>query len=530
MGAAVDNRAARGDFAVELDHVSFAYGPAGGLGDDVLIDVSLKVPYGQCLCVTGPSGCGKTTLTQLLNGLIPAFYEGEIRGRALVGGIEVGQWEMDDLCRFVGSVFQNPRSQFFNLDTTSELAYGCENLGVSRDEMIRSIAQVVDALELDGLLERDIHDLSGGQRQLLALGAACAMGVEVLVLDEPTANLDAVATQLVKRALQRLHAQGKTIVIVEHRLHWLEGLVDRMVHVDGGRIAHDWTAREFSLLQPAELERMGLRVWSLGSLPKRFAGRRARVQGVEAAPKAGIQVDGLRAGYRKGCNVLQGLSLLAEGGHAIAVIGRNGQGKSTFANVVSGLMRESYGGVSVDERPLAARDRTGNVYLVLQESGYQLFGSSVRDEFSIGLASKREADLDRVDDLISRFGLSGKEGRHPASLSGGEKQRLALAVGVYSGTRLLVLDEPTSGLDLASMTRCAEEIGRLAESGCCVLVITHDAELVMAACDRVVEIDSGRVRASYDLDDETVSRALRVLAPDTASPYGAEARLGHQNR
>ncbi|MBE6473199.1 MAG: ABC transporter ATP-binding protein [Coriobacteriaceae bacterium] len=518
MGALATGQLARGEFAIELENVSFAYGPAGALGSTVLNDVTLKVPYGQCLCITGPSGCGKTTLTQLVNGLIPSFYEGETKGTVRVGGIDVNQWEMDDLCRFVGSVFQNPRSQFFNLDTTSELAYGCENLGIERREILRAIAQSAEALELDGLLERDIHDLSGGQRQLLALGATCAMGAELLVLDEPTANLDAAATHLVKRALQRLRAQGKTIVIVEHRLHWLDGLVDRVVRIGNGCVAGDWPAREFASLSTSELAAMGLRAWSLKGLPKCFPPAAENAAATPAAARQSVQANGLRAGYRKHRDILRGLSLSAEGGHAIAVIGRNGQGKSTFASVMSGLMRESYGGISIDDRPLAPRDRVGSVYLVLQESGYQLFGSSVLEEFAIGLSRKNECDQGRVENLLGRFGLLEKKDRHPASISGGEKQRLAMAVGIHSGARILVLDEPTSGLDLTNMARCASEIRRLTEAGCCVLVITHDAEFALAACDQVIEIDGGRVRASYDLDEHTAERALRVLAPSALAP------------
>jgi energy-coupling factor transport system ATP-binding protein len=157
---------------------------------------------------------------------------------------------------------------------------------------------------------------------------------------------------------------------------------------------------------------------------------------------------------------------------------------------------------------------------VLQESGYQLFGTTVRSEFAIGIGTSDEADRAYIDDLIERFGLAGKESWHPASLSGGEKQRLALAVGVHAGAELLVLDEPTSGLDLANMRRCALEIRRLANSGRCVFVITHDAELVVAACDQVIEIADGRTKETYDLTEATLPHTLRILAPDLVSGAG----------
>lgn len=511
--------------ALELRDVGFAYAGRAGCEGEALRGVSLRVPRGQCVCLTGASGCGKTTLTRLANGLIPAFYQGELQGQVLIEGVELARWEMDDLCRAVGSVFQNPRSQSFNLDTTSELAYGCENLGLPREGILRAVAEAVEALNLQDLLERDIRDLSGGQRQLLALGAACAMGADLFVLDEPTANLDAAATSAVKRALGRLKRRGKTILIVEHRLHWLDGLADRVVRMETGRIADDWTAREFAALPASTRERLGLRAWSLdevrlgardaqGDGP---AGRGAEAGAPPSSPSLpslpSLQADGLRAGYRPGADVLKGLSFSAEGGHAVAVIGRNGQGKSTLARVLAGLSRETYGGVSLDDRPLPVRERPDAVYLVLQEAGYQLFGASVQGELSLGRPRPDEAERARIASLIARFGLAGKEARHPASLSGGEKQRLALAVGVRADAPVLVLDEPTSGLDLANMRRCAAEVRRLARAGRCVLVVTHDAELAAAACDRVLEVADGRVRAAYDLNDDTLPRALRVLAP-----------------
>lgn len=501
---------------VEFESVSFAYGALSEEKNPVLDGVSLRVPRGECVCVTGSSGCGKTTLTRLVNGLIPSFYEGSKRGRVLVKGVELEQWEMDDLCRTVGSVFQNPRSQFFNLDTTSELAYGCENLGVNRKEILSSVAHAAAALNLQDLLERDIHDLSGGQRQLLALGAACAMGADIFILDEPTANLDAMATQAVKRTLQNLKEQGKTILVVEHRLHWLDGLADRVVRMDAGRVAGDWTASKFAALPAHEIERMGLRAWSLRGLRIGRHAQAERKPGPCSVAPLDIQADGLRAGYSPRKEVLKGLSFSAVGGHAVAVVGRNGQGKSTMARVVAGLMRETYGGISVNARPLGTHDRVGSVYLVLQESGYQLFGASVRGEFAIGMEPPNDTGLTRIDDLIERFGLDGKEDQHPASLSGGEKQRLAMAVGVHAGAELLLLDEPTSGLDLVNMRRCAAEIRHLADSGRCVFVITHDAELVASACDQVIEVADGRARNTYNLDGETLPRVLRILAPDLA--------------
>ena len=295
------------------------------------------------------------------------------------------------------------------------------------------------------------------------------------------------------------------------------------------------------------LSEMGLRAWSLTNLKLRAceeagasrasgrldaeagpshaaaqSGRSAEVS--RARARLDIQADGLRAAYARGGEVLKGASFRASGGHSIAVIGRNGQGKSTLARVMAGLMKETYGGISIDAKPLSVRDRAGSVYLVFQESGYQLFSSSVRGEFAVGRDKASRLSAEEVDRLVADFGLEGTQDRHPASLSGGEKQRLALAVGVSAGARVLVLDEPTSGLDKARMSLAAAQIRKLVRAGRCVFVVTHDVELVAEACDQVIEIDRGRVRDAYGLDRRTFPRVLSILAPDAVDREPREVR------
>ena len=219
---------AQADAALSFDRAGFTY---AGAREPALADVSLSVPAGQCVVLTGGSGCGKTTLTRLANGLIPVSYDGELAGSVRIAGKDAGSWEMDALCRRVGSVFQNPRSQFFNLDTTSEVAFGCENLGLSRAEMHRRVDGAFALLGIEHLRDRDIRALSGGQRQMVAIASVCAMGPDVFVLDEPTASLDVGAMLQLAEAVARLKAAGKTVLVAEHRLWWLAGIADRVVAV-----------------------------------------------------------------------------------------------------------------------------------------------------------------------------------------------------------------------------------------------------------------------------------------------------------
>ncbi len=213
--------------AIEFRGAGFSYAAAKGAAS--AHGVSFAQREGECVVVTGPSGCGKTTLARMVNGLIPAVYAGTTEGGVYVFGRAVADWEMDDLSCAVGSVFQNPRSQFFNLDTTSEIAFGCENMGVPRDEIARRIASATRALGVEHLLERDIRALSGGEKQLVAVASVHAMEPSAFVLDEPTAALDVRAMMRLREAVSRLKATGKTVIVAEHRLWWLRGVADRVV-------------------------------------------------------------------------------------------------------------------------------------------------------------------------------------------------------------------------------------------------------------------------------------------------------------
>lgn len=517
-----------GDVAIEFQEAGYSYESVDGASAH---DVNFAQREGECVVVTGPSGCGKTTLTRMVNGLIPAVYSGEEVGKVSVFGRSIADWEMDDLSCAVGSVFQNPRSQFFNLDTTSEIAFGCENMGVPREEIARRIVRTTRALGIGHLLERDIRALSGGEKQLVAVASVHAMDPSVFVLDEPTAALDVRAMLCLRDAIKRLKAAGKTVFVAEHRLWWLRGVADRIVLMRDGTVEADMPAEIFSRMPEQTRESLGLRAWDITQVEPRSARAAHSAHGSSETSSVGtpvLSVRGLKVRYgRRGSFVVDGCDFDAVAGRAVALVGRNGAGKSTFARCLAGLQTETEGEIRIDGQMLSARKRAGNVFLGMQESGYQLFSDTVEGELRLALDARRvhegrpvaddatggvlDADAAFVESKLADFGLEALRGRHPLSLSGGQRQRLVIAAGSLQGSRVLVLDEPTSGLDRANMERVAAEIERLKASGHCIVIITHDFEFACSTCDEIAHFEGGRIVERFDFDTSTVSHARELF-------------------
>lgn len=509
---------------VSIDSVSYAY----TTGAQVLTDVSLAPAAGSLTLVCGASGSGKSTLVRLVNGLVPHFHHGRRDGEVLVEGREVADTPIEQMGRVTATVFQDPATQFFTTTVADELAFAPQNYQVPAQEIRRRRLRAVEELGIEDLLGRDLKGLSGGQLQKVACAQALVQDTPVVLLDEPTSNLDPRAIEDVRAAVARLRELGRTVVVAEHRVYFLEGLADEVVLMQDGRVARRMSGADFYAMGEERrslglrtLERPELRVpvTPVAALRDGGPGDGGAVPGAggAAVPGAGV-VPGVRAGAvpgpggadvpgtgdvpgagaaarpagpgegrtggaqggllvedlvveRGGRRILDIASLRFPAGAITGVTGVNGIGKTTLARAVCRLQRARRGArVTLDGQEL----RHGQAFLVMQDVHRQLFAESVSQEASA-------PQLERLD-------LAGLAERHPLSLSGGQKQRLVIATAVDQDARVIVLDEPTSGVDYRHLLTIAAELRSLADEGRVVVVISHDIEFLNECADHVIEI------------------------------------------
>ncbi|PLS27228.1 ABC transporter ATP-binding protein [Bifidobacterium parmae] len=494
---------------VRIRDVVFRYDAAA---DPSLDHVSLTVRAGECVVLAGASGCGKTTLTRVANGLVPTFFHGDFAGEATVCGVDAAHGPIDRLTPLAGSVFQNPKTQYFNADTTDELAFPCENMGMPAGEIDRRVEDVARRFDVTGLLGRSVFRLSGGQRQRVAVAAATVLGPRLVIMDEPTGNLDATAIDDMREAVRRLKSEGVAVLVAEHRLAWLNGVADRYLICERGRIARAYTADEFLALPPERVAAMGLRALDLGPCRREVARLAAIPPACDGPVRGGgsgdggvlLRTEGLVVGYgrprrlpweRRRDEAREGFSravpdLTLRRGEIVGLMGRNGCGKTTLVRTLTGLARPLAGRVLLDGDAARPHDLTRAGFLVMQDVNHQLFADGVREELTLGMDPSDPELAKRRDGLLADLDLAAVADRHPMSLSGGQKQRVAIGAALMCGKRLIVLDEPTSGLDRLHMEQVGGLLRDVARRGAAVLVVTHDEELAAGWCDRVVDMSA----------------------------------------
>ncbi|EMB23877.1 hypothetical protein HMPREF9723_01015 [Treponema denticola OTK] len=469
---------------VELKNVSFRYGSENAecMYASSLKNIDLTVKTGECVLLTGPSGCGKTTIVRLINGLIPHFYPGALSGDILIDGGSVKERELYDTALIIGSVFQNPRTQFYNVDTTGELAFGCENRGLPEQEIYTRIDRTVAHFRMASLMDRNIFRLSDGEKQKIACASVNVSEPKIILLDEPSANLDYTATLMLRELILRWKAEGKTIIAAEHRIAYLWDIIDRAVVLRDGEIVGEFTGNGKEELTQNQLTQMGLRTTVMES-------------------PAEMQMDSFREGDRpitlrnfhfayhgEKKNIVDIPMLQIAAGQITAIVGANGAGKTSFLNCLCGLEKRCKGTLEYEGKLYDSKSRKKLCFMVMQDTGNQLFTESVLDEVLISLKKGTANEKETAMEIIRNLDLADFADRHPQSLSGGQKQRLAIACALASGRELLLLDEPTSGLDYAHMKETAALLEKLRSMGTTILVVTHDSELIRACCTRRITV------------------------------------------
>lgn len=472
---------------IKIDHISFSYGEenenTGGVRD-----IDLNIEDGQFVVLCGESGCGKTTITRLINGLIPHYYEGQMAGEVWVNGEKVSEQPLYDTAAVVGSVFQNPRSQFFNVDTTSEITFGCENLGQPEKDIRERFAKTVRDFRLEKLMDRNIFHLSGGEKQKIACAGVSIMEPDVLVMDEPSSNLDAASILDLRKILAFWKSQGKTIIVSEHRLYYLRGLADRFIYLAEGQVSRDYSAAEFEQLTEQQRSNMGLRTFALECLLPPV---------LPQQEKTALALHNFRFAYKNEPETLHIMDCEIPTNRIVGIIGNNGAGKSTFSRCFCGLEKRC-GEIVWNGRKYRPKDRLSTCYMVMQEVNHQLFTESVLDEV---LISMEEENQERAEEILNRLDLLAFKDRHPMSLSGGQKQRVAIASAIASKRSILFFDEPTSGLDYKHMKEVANVLRQVRDTGITVYVITHDLELILDCCTDIVHFENGSIIDQFQMDE-----------------------------
>ena len=536
---------------IDLREVHFVYDGQRD-GRPALDGISLAVEEGEFVGILGRSGAGKSSLCLTLAGLIPHFMDGEFEGKAVIAGLDTAETSVGRLSQQVAIVFQNPESQLYGLTVEEEVSFALENRGVPTEEIRNRVEWALEAVGMSDYLHKSPFDLSGGQKQRVVLASALALRPRILVLDEPTAELDPQGKDAIFDVVARLHRKGLTVVFVEHDVERLVEYANRLIVLDRGRIARD--ARPEELYQDiAFFETSGLPVpqvtvaaerlrkagWSVSRIPvtlpdavrvlgTRVSGTVTGSRHSEAAPRRGatasgrvdswgqtqtvvagaaakgkprtvLEARGISFTYPDGTVALRGIDLIIRAGEYLALVGRNGSGKTTLAKHLNGLLRPKTGQVLFAGKPttsLSVAEVARHVGYVFQNPGHQIFNQTVADEVAFGLRCqglRPPALQKRTEDAMALVGIQGLKERHPMFLTLAEKKLVAIASTLAVQPEVLILDEPTSSLDRVESERVLALLRALHASGRTIVLITHDMRLVAEEAERVVALDAGRV-------------------------------------
>jgi energy-coupling factor transport system ATP-binding protein len=505
---------------LRFEGVSYRY---PGAESWALNGLDLIIHPGETVLIAGASGSGKSTLCRACIGLVPHFHHGEWIGKALVDGLDTSQHPVYELFRHAGLVFQNTDAQLFNQTVESELTYGLESLGLVHDEIEQRLAWARKLAELDDLMDRPPHSLSGGEKQKVALGSILALRPRLLLLDEPFTHLDPEGTEGLRRILRTMKSEGMALIIVEHRLHEIIHDVDRIIVLHQGKIAADGSPDQ---VLAGEISNYGLNLPPLARLFRKM-GLNGRPLSVEDAikelkdqnlltsfslrlleetktsppfPRTSppmVEAEDICFSYQ-GLSVLRNIHFKLRRGESVALVGQNGAGKTTLIKHLNGLLKPHRGYLKILGQETLRRsvsELSRHVGFVWQNPNDQLFQPTVREEVLTGPKALRSYDPSWCDELFNRFGLVSLLERSPFTLSEGQKKRVSFAAALAVKPELIVLDEPTAGQDEPFRKELANFIVELQREDRTVVLVTHDLEFAAEHANRWLVLADGQIIA-----------------------------------
>lgn len=460
--------------AVEIKNLEFKY------QNNNEVDLSipdLEIKKGECVLVLGKSGSSKTTFFRLLNGLIPEYYQGKLDGLCKVLDYVVGKNSLEEFSNKIGSIFQFLESQFFYPKIIDELVFPCENQGISDEEIKIRLNELLTVFDIKDLLHKNIHEISGGQAQILAMMVILMQNPELILLDEPTSNLDNFYINKIKEVLLKLKQMQKTIIIIEHRIHHLIDVVDRVLIFENGKIIKDLTIKEFLNISNKTLNEMGLRSYDISNSISIIQTKKNI-----STISENLKLKKVKLGYHN--NYFKTIDNISFGNNQIiGISGKNGSGKTTLAYNIAGIYDSKENLIYYNDKLFNKNLRIKNTSLLMQDVRYQLFCDSVKKELCLG-----NENLILYDEVVEKLALKPYENKHPAYLSGGWQQRLLIGSTLLMQKKIIILDEATSGLDYEAMDRIFKLLKSIKNQDNMIIVISHDEEFLANICDIIIEI------------------------------------------
>ncbi|SFE71635.1 ABC transporter ATP-binding protein [Peptostreptococcus sp. D1] len=455
---------------VEIKNLNLSYKQ----DENILKDISMTVKRGECILLTGKSGSGKSSIINSVNGLSTRYDGAVLNGELMVDGKEIKALELYEVSMLVSSVFQNPKTHFFNVNTTIELLFYLENIGLSRSEMDERLAEMLKVFPIEHLLNRDIFKLSGGEKQILCIAASFIAGTNVIVLDEPSSNLDEKNIEIVREMLIKLKKKGITLIVSEHRIFYLMDIADQVFLVENGKIQGRYKIDDFKKLSVEELNALGLRDKI-----------KTKLRVPENPNKGSLEIKSMEFNFKGTDKKIYLKNMIFETGKIYGIIGTNGLGKSTFLRCLIGVEKLSKEEIYLNGSKLSKKDRLKLSALVMQDVNHQLFTDSVIDEVGLGI---KNIEKDKLENILKGLGLYEFKDCHPMSLSGGQKQRVAIASVLAKNSELVFFDEPTSGMDYANMIKISHLIRQNRREDNIIFIVSHDTEFLNTTADYVVRI------------------------------------------